>query len=127
MNKIAEALKTAGTFFVATVDGDQPRVRPFSSVCEFEGNAYLCTNNTKNCYAQMMANSRAELCGLNPDGTWVRIQCRLVRDNRDEARPPCWPTPPVPASCTPWATGSLRSCALRTPSAPSIPSQRRLK
>ena len=86
MNKIAEALKTAGTFFVATVDGDQPRVRPFSSVCEFEGNAYLCTNNTKNCYAQMMANSRAELCGLNPDGTWVRIQCRLVRDNRDEAR-----------------------------------------
>ena len=86
MNNIVTALKETGTFFVATVEGDQPRVRPFGSVCEFEGNAYICTNNTKHCYAQMLANSKVELCGLNKDGTWIRVQCKLVRDDRDEAR-----------------------------------------
>ena len=86
MNKIVTALKETGTFFVATTEGDQPRVRPFSSVCEFEGSPYICTNNTKRCYAQMTANPKAELCGLNQDGTWIRVQCRLTRDDRDEAR-----------------------------------------
>ena len=86
MNKIVTALKETGTFFVATTEGNQPRVRPFSSVCEFEGSPYICTNNTKHCYAQMMANPKVELCGLCKDGTWIRVQCRLTRDDRDEAR-----------------------------------------
>lgn len=86
MNKIVEALKKTGTFYVATVEGDQPRVRPFSSVCEFEGKAYICTNNTKKCYAQMIANPKVEISGMAKDGTWIRLTGKLVRDNRDEAR-----------------------------------------
>ena len=47
MNKIVEELKNVGTFYIATVEKDQPRVRPFSSVTEFEDNIYLCTRKSK--------------------------------------------------------------------------------
>lgn len=56
MNHIVEELKNVKVFYVATVEDDQPRVRPFSSVAEFEGWAYLCTNNTKEIYRQITAN-----------------------------------------------------------------------
>lgn len=86
MNRIVEELKNVGTFFVGTIDGDQPRVRPFSSTCEFEGNAYICSNNTKACYQQMMKNPKIEISGMGKDGTWIRVVARVVRDDRDDAR-----------------------------------------
>lgn len=86
MNKIVEELKATGIFHVATVDGDQPRVRPFSSVCEFEGKAYLCTNNTKKVFKQIMTNPKVEISGMGKNGTWIRVEGELVRDDRDEAR-----------------------------------------
>ena len=85
--KVVEELRKTGVFYVATVDaGGQPRVRPFGAVAEFEGKVYICTNNTKKCYAQMIANPKTEICGTQPDGTWLRITGKLVRDDRDEAR-----------------------------------------
>ena len=72
MNRIVEELKATKTFYVATMDGDQPRVRPFGSVTEIDGSLYICTNNTKDCYKQMMENSKIEICGLGEDGTWMR-------------------------------------------------------
>lgn len=86
MNKIVQALKKTGVFYIATVEGDQPHVRPFSSVCEFEGKAYICTNNTKKCYAQMINNPKIEISGMGKDSTWIRLTGKLVRDDRDEAR-----------------------------------------
>ncbi|MBP5490172.1 MAG: pyridoxamine 5'-phosphate oxidase family protein [Lachnospiraceae bacterium] len=86
MNRITEELQKAGTFFIATVEGDQPRVRPFGAVAEFEGKTYICTNNTKACYAQMLANPKTEISASGSDGTWLRISGELVRDDRDEAR-----------------------------------------
>ncbi|PJI08433.1 MULTISPECIES: pyridoxamine 5'-phosphate oxidase family protein [Clostridium] len=86
MNKIVEALKKTGVFYISTVEGDKPHVRPFSSVCEFEGKAYICTNNTKKCYAQMINNPKIEISGMGKDGTWIRLTGKLVRDDRDEAR-----------------------------------------
>lgn len=87
MNKIVEELKKTGVFYIATVDADgQPRVRPFGAVTEFEGKVYLCTNNTKKCYAEMIANPKTEISGMNPDGTWIRVSGKLVRDERDVAR-----------------------------------------
>ena len=58
MKEVLEFLQKAGTFYVATVDGDQPRVRPFGAVCGFEGKLYLVTNNTKDVYRQMLANPK---------------------------------------------------------------------
>lgn len=86
MNKFVEAIKSTKTFYLATVEDGQPRVRPFGSCCEFEGNAYICTNNTKDCYKQIMANPKVEICGMTADMGWIRIQATLVRDDRDEAR-----------------------------------------
>lgn len=86
MNKIVEELRKTGVFYVGTIDGDQARVRPFSSVTEFEGNLYICTNNTKEVYKQIMANSKIEICGMEKDGTWIRINGTAVRDDRDIAR-----------------------------------------
>jgi uncharacterized pyridoxamine 5'-phosphate oxidase family protein len=86
MNKIVEELKKTGTFFVATVDSDQPRVRPFSSVTEIDGKPYICTNSTKKCYAQMIKNPKVEISGMEKDGTWIRVTGKLVRDERTEAK-----------------------------------------
>lgn len=86
MNKIVEELKKTNVFYVATVNGDQPRVRPFSSVTEIDGAVYICTNNTKDGYVQLIANPNVEICGMNGDGSWIRVTGKAVRDDRDEAR-----------------------------------------
>lgn len=86
MNQIVKALEEAKVFYVATVDGDQPRVRPFGAVMEYEGRIYFSTNNTKNVYHQMMTNPKVEICGCKPDGAWVRVTGRLIRDDNDGAR-----------------------------------------
>ena len=87
MNKIVEEIKKTGVFYIATVDAaGHPRVRPFGAVAEFEGKVYICTNNTKKCYAEMLADPRTEISGMESDGTWIRVTGRLVRDDRDAAR-----------------------------------------
>ena len=81
MNRIVEELKKVKVFYVATIDGSQPRVRPFSSITEFEGNAYICCGNFKNVYKQIKNNPQIELCGMN-DGTWIRVTATCEEDNR---------------------------------------------
>jgi uncharacterized pyridoxamine 5'-phosphate oxidase family protein len=75
-----------GVFYIATVEDDQPRVRPFGAVIEFDGKIYLCTNNRKEVFKQMMRNSKTEICGSLPDGRWIRVTGTLVRDDNDAAR-----------------------------------------
>lgn len=86
MNKIVDELKQTGIFYISTIDGDKPRVRPFSSVCDFEGKVYLCTNNKKNFWKQIEKNSNVEICGMQKGGTWIRVTGKLVRDDRLEAK-----------------------------------------
>ena len=86
MNKIVEELKKAGVFYIATVDNNQPKVRPFGSVMEFEGNVYLCSGNFKEFYKQIKANPNVELCGMYEGPTWLRISATLVEDNRLEVQ-----------------------------------------
>ena len=87
MNKIVEELRKTGVFYVATLDEDnQPRVRPFSSLTEINGSLYICTNNTKDVYKQILKNSKIEICGMGKDGTWIRINGKAVRDDNDESR-----------------------------------------
>ena len=86
MNRVVEALKAHSPFFVATIEGNTPRVRPFSSVTEFEGNLYLCCNNQKEVYKQLKKNPRLALCGMSKEGTWLRVSGVAVEDDRVEAR-----------------------------------------
>lgn len=85
MKEILNYLQECGTFYLATVEGDQPHVRPFGAVCEFEGKLYIVTNNKKDVYRQMKTNGKVEICGMN-NGTWIRIKGILKEDTRREAR-----------------------------------------
>ena len=86
MNKVVEELKKVKVFYIATVDNDQPRVRPFSSVAEFEGNAYICCGNHKEIYKQLSDNPKLELCGMYDGGTWLRVSAVAVEDDRVEVQ-----------------------------------------
>ena len=85
MEKALKFLKECGTFYIATVEGDQPRVRPFGAVCAFEGKLYITTNSRKKVYDQMMKNPKVELSGM-VGGSWIRLAAEVVRDDRREAR-----------------------------------------
>lgn len=86
MNKVVEELKKVKIFYIATVEGDQPRVRPFSSIAEFEGHAYLCTGKHKEIYSQISKNPKIELSGMYDGGTWLRVSATLELDERVEAQ-----------------------------------------
>ena len=81
MERTLKFLKDAGTYYLATVDGDQPRVRPFGTINEFEGKLYIQTGKKKDVYKQMMANGKFEICALKPSGAeWMRLSGDLVAD-----------------------------------------------
>ena len=86
MNRVVEELKKVKVFYIATIDGDQPRVRPFASVTEFEGNAYICCGNFKEVYKQIKNNPKVELCGMSDGMTWLRVSAKCVEDNRIEVQ-----------------------------------------
>ena len=85
MERVCNFLKEAGVYYLATVEGDQPRVRPFGTAHIFEGKLYIQTGKVKPTSRQLLANPKAELCAFH-NGAWVRIACELVEDDRVEAR-----------------------------------------
>ena len=85
MQKVHDFLKAAGTYYLATVEGDQPRVRPFGTVHIFEDKLYIQTGRVKPVSKQLAENPKAEICAFK-DGTWLRLACELVEDDRAEAR-----------------------------------------
>lgn len=85
MEKVVQFLKDAGTYYLATVDGDQPRVRPFGTANIFEGKLYIQTGKSKDVSKQLHANPKAEICAFK-DGKWLRVAGELVSDDRREAK-----------------------------------------
>ena len=85
MEKVCQFLKDAGTYYLATVEVDQPRVRPFGTAHIFEGKLYIQTGKVKPTSKQLAANPKAEICAFK-DGTWLRLAGTLVEDDRTEAR-----------------------------------------
>ena len=85
MKEVYDFLKEAQTYYLATTDGDQPRVRPFGTVDIFEDKLYIQTGKSKNVSKQIQANPKVELCAFK-DGTWLRVSGKLIRDDRVEAK-----------------------------------------
>ena len=85
MERVVKFLKEAGTYYLATVDNDQPRVRPFGTAHVFEGRLYIQTGKAKDVSKQIHANPKVELCAFK-DGEWLRVAGTLVEDDRREAR-----------------------------------------
>ena len=85
MKRVLDFLKKAEVYYLATAEGDQPRVRPFGTINEFEGKLYIQTGKVKPTSKQLAANPKAEICAFC-DGAWIRVECELVEDDRFEAR-----------------------------------------
>ena len=87
MEEVVKFLKDCGAYFLATVDGDQPRVRPFGTANIFEGKLYIQTGKSKDCSKQIQKNGKVEICAMNKAGNeWVRVAGTLVRDDRREPK-----------------------------------------
>ena len=85
MQEVYKFLKEAETYYLATVDGDQPRVRPFGTADIFEGKLYIQTGKSKDVSKQIQKNPKVEICAYK-DGKWLRVAGTLVRDDRVEAK-----------------------------------------
>lgn len=85
MERVCKFLKEAGVYYLATVEGNQPRVRPFGTAHIFEGKLYIQTGKIKPVSKQIAENPKAEICAFK-DGIWLRLACELVNDDRIEAK-----------------------------------------
>ncbi|MBQ8537714.1 MAG: pyridoxamine 5'-phosphate oxidase family protein [Clostridia bacterium] len=85
MNEVYDFLKKANVYYLATVEGDQPRVRPFGTVDLFEGKLYIQTGKIKPVAQQMKANPKVEISAMW-EGKWIRLSAEAVLDDRIEAQ-----------------------------------------
>lgn len=86
MEEVFEFLKTCKVYYLATMDGEQPRVRPFGSYAVYEGKLYIETAHNKPVAHQIDAHPQVEICAFDNQSRWVRIDCRLMADERVEAK-----------------------------------------
>ena len=85
MEEVLTFLKGCGVYFLGTVDGDKPRVRPFGTAEIFENHLYIQTGKKKDVYKQIEKNNNVEICSYK-DGRWIRIEGKLIPDDRVEAK-----------------------------------------
>ena len=85
MKEVQEFLKEAGVYYLATIDGDKPRVRPFGTAEIFEDHLYIQTGKSKEVYKQIEKNNNVEISAFK-DGKWIRVEGKLIPDNRIEAK-----------------------------------------
>ncbi|MCI6866716.1 MAG: pyridoxamine 5'-phosphate oxidase family protein [Lachnospiraceae bacterium] len=85
MERVEKFLKDANVYYLATMEGDQPRVRPFGTAHIFEGKLYIQTGKVKEVYKQIKENPKAEICACMKD-QWLRVSGELMEDDRREAR-----------------------------------------
>jgi uncharacterized pyridoxamine 5'-phosphate oxidase family protein len=85
MKEVYDFLKESGTYYIATVDGDQARVRPFGTALIFEDKLYIQTGKVKNVAKQILKNPKVEICAMN-SGKWIRIEALAIEDDRVVAR-----------------------------------------
>ena len=85
MKEVQEFLKKCGVYYLATIDGDKPRVRPFGTAEIFENHLYIQTGKNKDVFKQIDKNPNVEISGF-VDGKWIRVEGKLVLDDRIEAK-----------------------------------------
>ena len=85
MKEVYEFLKESKTYYLATIDNNIPRVRPFGTIDLFEDKLYIQTGKSKDVYKQIISNNNVEICAFN-NGKWIRVTGKLIEDNRVEAK-----------------------------------------
>jgi uncharacterized pyridoxamine 5'-phosphate oxidase family protein len=86
IQEVHDFLKKCGTYYLATAEGDQPRVRPFGTINIFEGKLYIQTGKIKNVSKQIGLNPRIEICAFDGQQQWIRVQAIAIEDDRREAK-----------------------------------------
>ncbi|MBR3354996.1 MAG: pyridoxamine 5'-phosphate oxidase family protein [Oscillospiraceae bacterium] len=85
MERVCQFLNEAKTYYLATVEGDQPRVRPFGTAIIYNGKLYIQTGKVKAVSKQLAANPKAEICAFH-NGTWLRVAGELINDDDRDAK-----------------------------------------
>ena len=85
MEEVYDFLKKCGIFYIATIDGDKPRVRPFGVVKKKKKKLYIQTGKIKRVSKQIQTNPNIEICGYI-DNKWLRVEAKAIRDDRREAK-----------------------------------------
>ena len=85
LEKVIKFLDEAQTYYLATVEGNQPRVRPFGTALIYKDRLYIQTGKIKPVSQQLKANPKAEICAFM-DGTWLRISGELIEDETREVK-----------------------------------------
>ena len=85
MKEVYDFLKKAGVYYLATAEGDQPRVRPFGTIDLFDNKLYIQTGLRKDVAKQLAKNPKAEICAFM-EGKWIRVRADLILDDSREAR-----------------------------------------
>ncbi|MBR3142380.1 MAG: pyridoxamine 5'-phosphate oxidase family protein [Clostridiales bacterium] len=87
MERVCEFLDKTKTYYLATAEGDQPRVRPFGTVLVFGGKLYIQTGKVKPVSKQLAANPKAEICAFDGEtGTWLRVSGELINDDSRDVK-----------------------------------------
>ncbi|MDR1893390.1 MAG: pyridoxamine 5'-phosphate oxidase family protein [Spirochaetales bacterium] len=86
MSEILNFLTETKVFYLATVEGNKPKVRPFGFVMEFEGKLYFSTNESKPSFRQLKANPHIEISAANANNEWLRLSGEAVFDTRPEVK-----------------------------------------
>jgi uncharacterized pyridoxamine 5'-phosphate oxidase family protein len=87
IEKVCEFLDKTKTYYLATVDGDQPRVRPFGTALVYDGKLYIQTGKVKPVSKQLAANPKAEICAFDGEtGTWLRVSGELINDDSRDVK-----------------------------------------
>lgn len=85
MEEVYQFIKDCGYYFIATTDGDQPKIRPFGTIHIFENKLYIQTGHKKNVAKQISKNNKIGICAYNGK-EWIRVDASLVEDTRVEAK-----------------------------------------
>lgn len=96
MNRAVDLLRKSKVFFLATNEGDQPRVRPFGAVAEINGKLYIATSNTKKCFTQMIANPKVEIAAMLNNEDWIRITGTVKSDQSAKSKAEFLRQAPIP-------------------------------
>ena len=94
MREVIKFLTKNHVFYIATLEGDQPRVRPFGFFMEYEGRLYFGVGDHKPSYAQLRVNPKFEISVADEDGSWIRITAGAVFDSRSETQDKAFETNP---------------------------------
>ena len=85
VNEVCDFLNKCGTYYLATTEGNQPRVRPFGTAMVFENKLYFQTGKNKNVSTQLLSNPKIEICGATEE-KWIRIEASAFEDERLEPK-----------------------------------------